>query len=95
MLLPEDFQEVVGTLSPKDKPDFALEAEDPIAGGVTYVFIPSAGKLHHSHHSQSTSFHSIFFGQLGLSFARCVCTHLYGTCFRQADCQARDSSVRT
>jgi hypothetical protein len=37
------FHKGVGTLSPKDKPNFALEAEDMVAGGVTYIFIPSAG----------------------------------------------------
>jgi hypothetical protein len=37
------FHKGVGTLSPKDKPNFALEAEDTVAGGVTYIFIPSAG----------------------------------------------------
>ncbi|KAL0033196.1 hypothetical protein WJX79_009029 [Trebouxia sp. C0005] len=37
------FHKGTGTLSPKDKPNLALEAEDTIAGSVTYIFIPSAG----------------------------------------------------
>ena len=37
------FHKGEGTLSPKDKQNFALEAEDSVAGGVTYIFIPSAG----------------------------------------------------
>ncbi len=32
-----------GCLSPKSEPDLLLEDEDVIAGGVTYVFTPTAG----------------------------------------------------
>ncbi|KAA6422365.1 MAG: hypothetical protein FRX49_07541 [Trebouxia sp. A1-2] len=38
------FHKGTGTLSPKDKPNLALEAEDTIAGSVTYIFIPSAAQ---------------------------------------------------
>lgn len=37
------FHKGEGTLSPKENPNFALEAEDTVPGGVTYIFIPSAG----------------------------------------------------
>ena len=32
-----------GSLSPKGKPNFLLEGEDVVAGGMTYVFTPIAG----------------------------------------------------
>ena len=41
-----------GSLSPKGEPDFLLEDEDVVAGGMTYVFTPSAGSqgMHHILH---------------------------------------------
>ncbi|KAL0019938.1 hypothetical protein WJX77_012405 [Trebouxia sp. C0004] len=37
------FNSGVGSLSPKGKPNLLLEDDDVVAGGVTYVFTPSAG----------------------------------------------------
>ena len=37
------FNRGVGSLSPKGKPNLLLEDDDVVAGGVTYVFTPSAG----------------------------------------------------
>lgn len=36
------FKRGVGSLSPKDKPNMLLEGEDVVAGGMTYVFTPTA-----------------------------------------------------
>ena len=43
------FNSGVGSLSPKGKPNLLLEDDDVVAGGVTYVFTPSAGSqgMHH------------------------------------------------
>ena len=37
------FNRGIGTLSPKDSPRLLLEDEDMVAGGMVYVFTPSAG----------------------------------------------------
>ena len=49
------FNRGVGSLSPKGKPNLLLEDEDVVAGGVTYVFTPSAGSqgIHHILHIMS------------------------------------------
>ena len=49
------FNSGVGSLSPKGKPNLLLEDNDVVAGGVTYVFIPSAGSqgMHHVFHVMS------------------------------------------
>ncbi len=43
------FNRGVGSLSPKDKLNLLLEDDNVVAGGVTYVFTPSAGSqgMHH------------------------------------------------
>ena len=49
------FNSGVGSLSPKGKPNLLLEDDDVVAGGVTYVFTPSAGSqgMHHVFHVTS------------------------------------------
>ena len=43
------FSRGVGSLSPKGKPNLLLEDNDVVAGGMTYIFTPSAGSqgMHH------------------------------------------------
>lgn len=38
-----NFNRGLGSLSPKDQPKFILEDGDVLAGGMAYVFTPSAG----------------------------------------------------
>lgn len=49
------FNKGVGSLSPKSQPNLLLEDDDVVAGGVTYVFTPSAGfqGMHHIFHVMS------------------------------------------
>lgn len=60
----------LGSLSPKVKPNLLLEDEDVVAGGMTYVFTPSAGSqgMHHVFHvmSQDDPQYYMHFGSLSL-----------------------------
>ena len=49
------FNRGVGSLSPKDNPKLLLEDGDVLAGGVAYVFTPSAGSqgMHQIYHDMS------------------------------------------